>query len=251
MHHVIHRATIDATDSPTLPTSLLVEAWEVAAGTGTNGVELQNWTGLILSTVLTQGTPGARPTFRSDLNSSGFPGLEFDGTNDHLSTSDATVCGIFNEAVTRPELTIYAVMNGGGTASRWSLAAGNSVNANPIIGIQSGGAASDTMYVRDDAGTLRNPSATISSGTRVLTLQLNASGSQFVWDNRTNRVNGGTAAGTGGYTFDRFAVGGLLRSTFSNPSAQAFHAVYLADAAHDATQRTTVWDYLTSKWGTP
>lgn len=240
-----------APPAPTLPTDILVEAWEATSLVLSDGGQVATWAGEILTTALAQATAGSRPLYRANLNTSGYPGVDFDGVDDHLFTTSATIAAIFNEAVTRPEFTIYAVLNAGGTSARWSVSAGSSSSDTPIIGIQSGGASADTFYIRDNAGTLRNSSSVVSSGTRVLTLQLNAAGLQYTWDNRTTRLTGGTAAGTGGYTFNRFAIGGLLRAAFSNASAQDFHGIYLADSVHDATNRARVWDYLTSKWGTP
>jgi len=246
-----HTFVVEQAPSSGMP-STIAYAWEATALVLSDGDPVPSWVDSVAAVDLAQSTPSARPAYVADLGSTGYPGVNFDGTDDYLWTSDAGLCAVFSDAVARPAFTIYAVMLNGGTSSRWALAAGSSSNANPIIGVQSGGAASDTFYLRDDAGTLRNPTSTISSGKRVLTLQMDSAGLQYSWDNRTARLTGATAAaGSGGWTMNRFALGGLLRSTFSNPSTQDFFAVYVADTVHDASQRTEVWDYLTTKWGTP
>jgi hypothetical protein len=74
---------------------------------------------------------------------------------------------------------------------------------------------------------------------------------RYSWDNRTPRLTGLTQAIPAGYTIDRFAIGGLLRATFSNASTQDFHAVYIYGGMATGPQLTELWDYLTAKWGTP
>ena len=249
--------TIVETQGPTgpvLPTALLVEAWEATSLVLSDGAQIPSITGLILGKALAQATAGSRPLYRANLNASGYPGMDFDGADDYLWSADATLNAVFSEAgANSPDVTIYAVVNGAGSNAKWSMAAGSSSSDTPILGIQSNASTSETFYIRNDGGTLRLAVSTtaVAASTRVITMQLLASGSHNTWDNRTARVAGGTPAGSGPYTFNRLCIGGLLRSVFSNASTQDWHALYIADTVHDATARATVWDYIAATWGTP
>jgi len=78
-------AAITTLFSDTGKTTQVTDGGTVAAWTAPNGS---------ITTDAVQSTSGSRPTYRANYSSSGYPALEFDGTNDHLSVAHSAAWNV-------------------------------------------------------------------------------------------------------------------------------------------------------------
>lgn len=78
--------TLDASDS----TKLFADTSKTTPITDGTGVAAVVTAGGLISTDALQSTSGNRPTYRANYSSSGYPALEFDGTNDLLSIAHSS-----------------------------------------------------------------------------------------------------------------------------------------------------------------
>lgn len=231
--------------------SVLTHAWLATRISQEADSVVTTWTDEISGVELAQSDALKKPLYRTSVN--GYAAVDFDGVDDYLFASDAALMAMFSSANgSTPAATLWFVCSNRAStgAPRFPFAFGRSSSDNTIWSL-SGLSTNDLVYLRSDTASLvRSSFDPASTGSkRVLTLQTKSALEYATYLNRDANQSG--VAPNGGFTVDRFAVGGLLRTAFTNPSPIDVHAILVANKFANASERTAVLDFLTSEFGTP
>lgn len=231
--------------------SVLTHAWLATRISQAADSVVTTWTDSISGVELAQSDALKKPLFRTSVN--GYAAVDFDGVDDYLFTADAALTAMFSSPNgSTPAATLWFVCSNRGStgAARWPFAFGWSLSDNPIWSLN-GTSTNDAVYLRSNTASAVTVGfvPTSTGAKRVLTLQTKSALEYATFLNRTANQSG--VAPNGGFTVNRFAVGGLLRTSFANPSPIDVHAILVANKFANEAERTSVLDFLSSEFGTP
>lgn len=185
-----------------------------------NSAPIPDWTDVNNGKLLSQ--LSGRPTYSLPDN-----GVKCNGVTQYLWSDDPDLM-VFNNADVTIEPAVMLGVFEGGINGRYHMGFGNSTNATPLANMHSVRA---TVF-RNDAGTSTTVNAGNTTAKRAWMLGIYNNPSDpsqvlmSVW--MDGSLFGTSVLGSRPYTFDRFAVGCLLRSTPSLYSDNKFFAVGLA-----------------------
>lgn len=213
--------------SLTLPTTSLLAAWDARIGVTEAGTGVSSWVDYHASINAAQSTDSKRPTL-TPSSIGGHPTIDFNGSTDALlfasglssSGSAHTFYILLNVVSLSGAKVLFDALTG-----RWQPY----TNGTSLIVQDSGG-----------ARTL----GTISTGVQVLSIVASGASSVSAY---TGSTLIGTSASTNTALGGASSIGANNAGAFSSPHKYA--AVYVYDAAHDATARAAVRAYITQEWG--
>lgn len=189
---------------------------------------------------ITQGTAGNRPLFQTGIQNA-LPGVQF-VSSDYLLSSSAVV--------TAAPFTAYLVARTGTTASYQAVASFCASGANQYFeGEFTSGGTALAYEVRDGGGDAPvNTTTGYSIDTvYIITIQEIASNNRKVWKNGASGGTDTTSRTPSGV--DQLAVGMRRTSSPSFPLTGYVMEIVVTDQADDASQRSQMESYLTTKWG--
>jgi hypothetical protein len=217
----------------------------------------------------TQATSGSRPLLKLN-NQNGLPGLFLDGTDDFLS---ATIAGFQSLTATtilmvaKPTAAaaadtntgiFCAFGNTGGASGSYPSNSGLLVSHSTglfsgeylAIGVDLSGTAGrlgSSSYRRSAAQSVAIAAAFSPSGTQVF--QNNSAVTLDLASGATTSTNSSPAQT--GYTVDNSLHIGAVRASGSITgfAAMTFHEVLVYDRVLSAGEQTSLWNYLSPKWG--
>jgi hypothetical protein len=217
----------------------------------------------------TQATSGSRPLLKLN-NQNGLPGLFLDGTDDFLS---ATIAGFQSLTATtilmvaKPAAAAAADTNTGifcafgntGGASG-SYPSNSGLLVSHSTGLFSGEFLAIGVDLSGTAGRLGSSSYRRSASQAVaIAAAFSASGTQVFENNSAVTLDLASGATTStnsspaqtGYTVDNSLHIGAVRASGSITgfAAMTFHEVLVYDRVLSAGEQTSLWNYLSAKWG--
>lgn len=194
---------------------------------------------------LTQGTAGAKPTYKSaDVN--GKAGLSFDG-GDYVFSSAAGVATLY-AGVDKPIVVFAVIMLNPTTGTQCIAGIGNSASSVGFRALRTSSGIPQVSSIDDASGSTTNTAAAGDLGT------IPARGGWVINTTPTTelfrngaRVYGPLAAETGTFTINRFALGCLLRSSTANFLTGYLSEVVVCTSITPA-QILGLNNYLRAKW---
>jgi hypothetical protein len=194
---------------------------------------------------VSQGTSASQPGYTSAES------VNFDGSEDHLFRTDA-----FMYAAGQAHVFVVVTPETLG-ANEYLFGEGKSTDDDTIYSLMIMNAITSSTcsgFIRNDAASIRldQPNGALSGAWVASEKTLIAA--QDTGSNFGLRKNGGTATSanysrSGALTPDRFAIGGLLRSSFGIPVHVKVHEFIVLTSAPTTDERQKIEGYLAWKWG--
>lgn len=213
----------------TLLTTNLLAAWDARrsdliteAGTG-----VSSWVDYHASINAAQSTDSKRPTL-TPSSIGGHPTIDFNGTSDALQFAS----GLSSSGSAH---TLYFVLN-------ITSLSGIKVIFDALTGRWQPYTNGTSLIVQDNGGA--RTLGTISTGVQVLTIVASGASSLSAY---TGATLIGTSASTNTALGGACGIGANNAGAFNCPHKYA--AIFVYDAAHDATARAAVRAYITQEWG--
>ena len=217
----------------------------------------------------TQATSGSRPLLKLS-NQNGLPGLLLDGTDDFLSAAIAgfqsltatTILMVVKPAAAAAADTntgiFWAFGNTGGASGSYPSNSGLLLSHS--TGLFSGEYLSVGVDIAGNAGRLGSSSYRRSASQAIaIVASLSTSGTQVFQNNSAVNLDLSSEVLTSsnscpahtGYTLDNSLHIGAVRASGSITgfAAMTFHEVLVYDRVLSAGEQTSLWNYLSPKWG--
>lgn len=227
------------------------EADDLGAG---DGSAVSSWAGRNGEATLTQNTSSARPTYRASTGGASLPGVEFDAVDDYLiAHSLASLFAKLGAASGHPEFTVFAVLSGGlFSTADWVWSAGFSASNTPFCGFQN--APSPLLWIRNDSGGTNMQEATSAArrdtdATVIQRVTESDNTFDFWLGNTQDTADGAVTPSTNKNTYDRFAVGALARTGFSQFGGFKLHAFGVSGTPLSDGDIASLQSYASDKWG--